>query len=384
MKGKECLGADTLMKLLKNYTRNKNIKTTITVGVVGYPNVGKSSLINSLKREKVVGVGATPGVTKVKQEIYLDKNIRLLDCPGIVFATKDTTETGILLRSNAIKVQQITDLSAAVELIVRQVPKEKLMTLYAIADFKDSREFLGHIATKRGKMKRGGVPNFEEAARTIIQDWNSGIVPFYTVPPPLPAASSAMASSDLATPSSTSSSAMIDEEGNAAAIVTQWAKEFDIDALLQDEEGVLDGACSAKAGEQLQGKESAVDATMLCEDETEDDVAMDSAVQIEVGAIKKRKKSTDAVPTESVVGQNKLIKQEQKKKKKKESGEGAAPMQGDDGNDEYSFASDFFPHSRVQDESDDDDDDGDDGEGSGEEEGSDEEGGEISGAVDLD
>ena len=93
MKSKECLGADVLLKLLKNYARNRDIKTAITVGVIGYPNVGKSSLINSLKREKVVVVGATPGVTKVKQEIHLDKHIRLLDCPGIVFAAKDTTDT---------------------------------------------------------------------------------------------------------------------------------------------------------------------------------------------------------------------------------------------------------------------------------------------------
>ena len=60
----KCLGADVLMQLLKNYCRNKDIKTTITVGVVGLPNVGKSSLINSMKRSKSCGVGATPGFTK--------------------------------------------------------------------------------------------------------------------------------------------------------------------------------------------------------------------------------------------------------------------------------------------------------------------------------
>ena len=52
----ECLGADTLIQLLKNYTRNIGIKTAITVGVVGMPNVGKSSLINSLKRSRVAQV----------------------------------------------------------------------------------------------------------------------------------------------------------------------------------------------------------------------------------------------------------------------------------------------------------------------------------------
>lgn len=61
MKTSEALGADTLLQLLKNYTRNRNIKTACTIGIIGYPNVGKSSLINSLKRSRAVTVGATPG-----------------------------------------------------------------------------------------------------------------------------------------------------------------------------------------------------------------------------------------------------------------------------------------------------------------------------------
>lgn len=64
LESSRCLGADVLLQLLKNYCRNKDIKTAITVGVVGLPNVGKSSLINSLKRSKSCGVGATPGFTK--------------------------------------------------------------------------------------------------------------------------------------------------------------------------------------------------------------------------------------------------------------------------------------------------------------------------------
>lgn len=58
------VGAELLMSLLANYCRNKNIKTSIRVGVVGLPNVGKSSIINSLKRSKACNVGATPGVTR--------------------------------------------------------------------------------------------------------------------------------------------------------------------------------------------------------------------------------------------------------------------------------------------------------------------------------
>ena len=59
-----CFGANVLMKLLGNYCRNADIRTSITVGIVGLPNVGKSSIINSLKRSRACSVGATPGVTK--------------------------------------------------------------------------------------------------------------------------------------------------------------------------------------------------------------------------------------------------------------------------------------------------------------------------------
>uniref|UniRef100_A0A2D4J4D6 G domain-containing protein n=1 Tax=Micrurus lemniscatus lemniscatus TaxID=129467 RepID=A0A2D4J4D6_MICLE len=59
-----CVGADCLMKMLANYCRNQDVRTTVTVGVVGFPNVGKSSLINSLKRSRACNTGATPGITK--------------------------------------------------------------------------------------------------------------------------------------------------------------------------------------------------------------------------------------------------------------------------------------------------------------------------------
>ncbi|RUS22177.1 P-loop containing nucleoside triphosphate hydrolase protein [Endogone sp. FLAS-F59071] len=215
----ECLGADSLIHLLKNYSRSQNLKTSITVGVIGYPNVGKSSVINSLKRSKVCGVGSTPGLTKVAQQIHLDKGIKLLDCPGIVFAKQgngDVEDADLLLR-NCIKVELLDDPVTPAGFIVSRCNKDQLMITYNVPMFSDSQEFLVHLARQRGKLKKGGVPDITLAARLILQDWNSGKIRYYTVPP-----------------SSTSSH-------REASIVSSWSAEFSLENLVATDCEALNG-----------------------------------------------------------------------------------------------------------------------------------------------
>lgn len=69
LKGSPCVGAELLMSMLANYCRNNGIKTSIRVGIVGIPNVGKSSIINSLIRGRACNVGCTPGVTRYVEVI---------------------------------------------------------------------------------------------------------------------------------------------------------------------------------------------------------------------------------------------------------------------------------------------------------------------------
>ncbi|EDV25385.1 uncharacterized protein TRIADDRAFT_23415, partial [Trichoplax adhaerens] len=199
-----CYGADTLMKLLSNYCRNLGLKTSITVGVVGLPNVGKSSVINSLKRSRACTVGSEPGVTKNMQEINLDKHIKLLDSPGIVMS-KRNDNTGLILR-NCVKLDEVQDPIPAVEAILKRCNRQQIMEKYCIPEYNNVNDFLSLLAHRLGRLKKGGIPNVEAAAKSILTDWNSGKISYYTHPP-----------EQHKLPSHIS-----------AEIVTEWSQAFDI------------------------------------------------------------------------------------------------------------------------------------------------------------
>lgn len=185
----DAMGADQLISLLKNYCRSHDIKTAITVGVVGYPNVGKSSLINSLKRAKVCKVGSTAGVTTVSQQVRLDKNIVLLDSPGIVFSNASNDDS--LFLRNVLKVEQLEDPIAPIGSILKRVPKSQLIACFGCSwtggleggDAEDVSGFLRSVALAHGKLKKGGVPNLESAAKYVLNEWNLGKIRYWNEPP---------------------------------------------------------------------------------------------------------------------------------------------------------------------------------------------------------
>jgi nuclear GTP-binding protein len=177
------VGTEALLSLLKNYCRtNEGNKTNIVVGVIGYPNTGKSSLINSLKCSNVVGTSAVAGFTKAMTEVVLDKNIRLLDSPGIVFDDSDSNATAL---RNCVAPEELKDPEGAIGEMLKRCAPEQLMALYALPAFKrgDADTFLSLVARRLNKMKKGGVADKAATAIAVLRDWNSGRVPYYANPP---------------------------------------------------------------------------------------------------------------------------------------------------------------------------------------------------------
>lgn len=291
---RRCIGAAFLMKILGNYCRNQNIQTFIKVGVVGFPNVGKSSVINSLKRARSCTVGATPGVTKTVQEVSLDKHIKILDSPGVVFA-KDGSSVTLALR-NAVKVETLKDVISPAEAIIQRADHTQLCLHYCIPQFTSCHELLCLLAKKMGKFKKGGVPNFEAGARRLINDWNSGKIKYYTHPP------------EEFTQSIHISAEYVAEMGKAFDIsIMEEEMELDKAPELFPSQGVL-----AKPAEPTEG---------LIEGEEVEEMDADDTNKVTVEfAAKKEKAKTSDDDTNVLLAehqQNKLLKKEFKKRQRK-------------------------------------------------------------------
>ncbi|CAO1612532.1 unnamed protein product [Jaminaea pallidilutea] len=123
--------AATLLQLLKNYARSQPKGMSLTVGIFGQPNVGKSSVINSLVRSRACSVAPRPGETKALQTVLLDRKVRLIDSPGVAMGASRRSQTEEVL-SGTVKLELIEDpITPVVEILARADPV-KITKLYGL------------------------------------------------------------------------------------------------------------------------------------------------------------------------------------------------------------------------------------------------------------
>lgn len=203
------LDTDELMEVFRSFPLKTSNKTGIrTFGLVGYPNVGKSSTLNALLTRKeqlaalndektkhvLAPVSATPGKTKHFQTFFLEeKSLMLCDCPGLVMPTFVSTKAE-MVTSGVLPIDQLTDCIAPTTIVCNHIPRNVLESMYGIMlpistdeVYPDRNptayELLTAYARIRGFMSHKGVPDTQRASRLILKDYVNGKLCYCYAPP---------------------------------------------------------------------------------------------------------------------------------------------------------------------------------------------------------
>ncbi|EGX90600.1 GTP binding protein, putative [Cordyceps militaris CM01] len=267
----------TLLRALKSFAASRDLKRAVSVGVIGYPNVGKSSVINALlgrlsgkapSSSRACPAGAEAGVTTSIRAVKLDSKLTLLDSPGVVFpgsasvqsaglvSLKNAAEAHAhLVLLNAVPPKQIDDPIPAVALLLRRLAAASPALLQKLTDVYDvpallpssldgdvSTDFLVQVARKRGRLSRGGIPNLTSAAMTVVTDWRDGRIQGWVEAPVLAVESGAASTKKRPATKSAASRKGVEDEvvPDQKKIVTQWAAEFKLEGLWGDDGAAVD------------------------------------------------------------------------------------------------------------------------------------------------
>lgn len=178
----------TVKKLLKELIERRKargmIGKALRLMVVGIPNVGKSSFINRMANSRKTKVGDRPGVTRGKQWVAIDKDVELLDMPGILWPKFDDQLAAQRLAFTGAIKDEVTDseeLARALGEVLQRDYPELLKARYKIACEGD---LLTEIAKARGMLISGGEPDTERAAAALLDEYRGGNIGKITLETP--------------------------------------------------------------------------------------------------------------------------------------------------------------------------------------------------------
>jgi ribosome biogenesis GTPase A len=167
----------------------------VVIGMVGYPNVGKSSTINALYGTKRVAVAATPGKTKNYQTLHLNDRVVLADCPGLVMPSFATTKADMIC-NGTLPINHMRDWRGPMHLVCERIPRDAIERCYKIslprpdvAAGEDPHraptpeEVLSAHGLARGFMTGRGTPDHSRSARVVLKDYMNGRLLHCHLPP---------------------------------------------------------------------------------------------------------------------------------------------------------------------------------------------------------
>ncbi|CAH8467571.1 unnamed protein product [Heterobilharzia americana] len=194
----DILGVEELLDLLtrKFSPPSDQSRHALTIGFIGYPNVGKSSTLNAILGHKKVSVSVTPGKTKHFQTIYVRSDLMLCDCPGLVMPSFAYSKADLIV-AGILSIDEMRDYLAPIGLVCERIPRDILEIMYGINLPKSQNlqledgssctltphELLAAHAFMHGFMTAKGNPNYDRSARIILKDFVKGKL-LYCHPPP--------------------------------------------------------------------------------------------------------------------------------------------------------------------------------------------------------
>lgn len=145
--------------------------------VVGIPNVGKSTFINTFAGKACAKTGNKPGVTKGKQWIRLNKNVELLDTPGILWPKFEDPQVGLrlaLIGSVNDEILNTEELSLELIAFLKSDYPGALCTRYQVSEEAEPVGVLEEIAQKRGCIRKGNEIDYAKAAALVLEEFRTG------------------------------------------------------------------------------------------------------------------------------------------------------------------------------------------------------------------
>lgn len=190
------LGRDELISFFKSLPENtlySKCPGVVTVGLVGYPNVGKSSTINAIVQQKMTSVSATPGKTKHFQTLFVDEKLMFCDCPGLVMPSFVSSKAEMII-NGILPIDQMRDHVPPINLVISLMPRHVLQAQYGIMIPKPmegedpdrvptAEELLNAYGYSRGFMTQNGQPDNPRSSRYILKDFVNGKLLYCHAPP---------------------------------------------------------------------------------------------------------------------------------------------------------------------------------------------------------